>query len=194
MKKKIANSGIAVFLLLLFFNVSAFAQEAGDINILIDGKEIYESASKKITANIKVEFLNSVLITDKLALGYHIYDQEGEVLVTEGQRIYLTNIIDNQAETNLILELTTFPELKKQKYAEIVLDIVDEEMPQWYLSNENIEMKTAKIIYVDSFAKRLQKVFENIVNRPVLLLFQILLLSLCSIAYIKYKKSNKVEE
>lgn len=192
MEKKIIRI-VILWVLTLILSVTTMAEGLPKVTLRIDGQEQVITTSKQIKVQVDVEFSDQALVNDKLAVSYHVYDSENQMLVMEGQRFYLGDIGAKTVVENLPIafDLGSLPELKDKKLINVVFDVVDEKNAYWFSTAANISFDTAKIVYDNSFKQKMYAAAHNLFEHPIIMALNILIYVAVLTMLFKVRKNRK---
>lgn len=146
---------ICIFSMVLSINVYADEVEKNNVNInIMSEKSTY---SPIIDCDVKVSYSNKNLYNNEQFLSYHIYDSSNNLLSYEGARIP----IKLNEEMKFNIDLSKYINLKSNKEAHIVFDIIDQKQAYWMSTNNNIQLKTENIKYEKNEFKRITNMYKT---------------------------------
>lgn len=135
---------ISVFFMLLMLLFPA-ARAVGDGVTITAGQPAYTETG--FTADIDVQFYDRALYNDQVLLSYHIYGEDGEMLVAENQRIAFELNDQGTATVPVTVACADLPELAEIERALVQFDLVDQKNAFWFSGNDSIGFQTASITF-----------------------------------------------
>lgn len=163
---------ISFVLLLLFVTVSCpvalAAPSLPTARVWVEGDK--STASQRIDVQVCVSIDSEELRGKQLALSYHVYTSDGQLLAFEGDRIALENWADGNI-MNIPIEilLSSVPGAFREKEVDIIFDIVNETDGNWFSTSPSIEFTADTVQYRGYFALKVRESIIRTFHHPVLM-------------------------
>lgn len=174
MVQKFIKSVVTGFLALwmgVSFVAAAQASEVPPIlaHVRVEGSKF--TASQKIAVQVSVMIGSEELCEDQLALSYHIYRPNGDLLLFEGARINLKDWVNGEI-TNIpvAISLDSLPGLFEEKELDIEFDIVNETVGYWFSTSPGVELTTDRIQYRGHFIDKAKECALRALQHPISIL------------------------
>lgn len=126
---------LAILAVLLMWSIPAVIEATADTDVTIEAGELVHSESG-LTTDVMVHFDDLALYHEQVYLSYHIYDENGAVLVFENQRIPFAPEEDGRACVTVNVNHNS------GQPAQIRFDLVDERNAFWFSTNTEIAFQT----------------------------------------------------
>lgn len=145
-----------------------------------------------IQTNIKIKISNPDIINDKCYLSYHIFDENNNQILWEGDRKKIDLDKNGEFSSGVDIDLSEKFASKKYNKVRITFDIVDESNSFWFSTNPDIKLNSGDIIYEDNFSKRFIKIYDvALKERPVILLINLIVFVIFLVIANKMYKFNR---
>ena len=184
---------VSLFLLTIMIGVFgpiALATESPQISIRSDGPLKFSSPEHNIT--VQVIFHDLSLYNEHVKLSYHIYDEDGNVLAFENERIPLM-INDGTVVVDLTLDISAAMELSTTKKVHVKFDVVDEKNAFWVSQHPDITHELYETTYDGSVTnKSLSNLDYILSNQKIQLVASVSALLFLVIVWRKYEKEYRI--
>lgn len=176
-------------ILLIIYPVIAFCGTEAEVSITVNNQGAL--VNKSFVGDAIVTFNKTELYNENVKFSYHIYDEKGEILVFENERIPFS-LEGNVATIPLDIDFEKYEQLKGKNKFTVKLDLVDEQNIYWFGDNDNINFNPYYIQYdlsMTSIAK--QKYSQIIKNQKGILLMNLAFDITIVILFFIWKKKRK---
>ena len=179
---------ISIFLIILVLLPSMILAQDNKKQVeifILSEKNIY---AKQANVRLYVKSNKENLLNQDCFISYHIYDEEKNELLWEGERIPL--ITDNSKEcyVDLTINLNQYKEILKKEKLYIKFDIVDQKEAYWMSSNPEITLVGETITYEHNEIKRILNNYKDVIRKQPITLCANLLVAVGIVGLIIRKK------
>ena len=191
--KKVVFAFIVVTVL-LFMALQSLAEEnsGGQIQCSIHVEGDTEVAASLIETEVSVYLNDETLKNDQLSLSYHIYSNEDQLYVYEGERKQLGTWVDGQESCRVPvrIDLNAYGDVPINQDVVIRFDVVDESKGFWFSTNSDIRLETDTINCYGGVIPKLKESIRKVLRNPVALLFNVASVILFVFIIIKLKQND----
>ena len=118
-------------------------EAAPDVSIqLSEGARIDNS---EIDASVQVKFNDMSFYNDQVYLSYHIFDDIGETVINENERIKIDLDSQERQQFELAIDLTEAKTLAGDDRLVVVFDIIDEKNVYWFSADDSLNFDSISI-------------------------------------------------
>lgn len=152
----------------------AFAteQEMVESQIWINGST--KTSSQKVAVQVSVSVSHLDVEDEHLALSYHIYGKNNELLLFEGERISLENWVNGTIENiPVYIDIANLGDISREKELRIDFDIVNETGGYWFRTSPGVKMEATSIEYNGGTVMKLKESVLKAMNRPIALVMNL---------------------
>ncbi|WP_162145093.1 hypothetical protein [Cellulosilyticum lentocellum] len=176
-------------MLLIICPIMAFCSTDAEVTIEVINQTAL--VNKCFVGDAIITFNNIELYNENVKFSYHIYDEEGNILVFENERIPFS-LQGNVATISLNIDFDKYEQLKRKNKFVVKLDLVDEQNIYWFGDNAHINFKPYYIQYdLNTVSIAKQKYGQVIKNQKGILIMNIVFDITIVILFFMYKKKQR---
>mgnify|MGYP003277017185 CR=1 FL=1 len=184
---------IVICLLTIDNNNQIKAQNTNEYDVIIqtETKKLY---TKEAQVVVKIIANNKDIINENTYLSYHVYDNEGEVVLFENKRVPINIDKTGKIMQNLSIDLKSISNKEIKNGAIIKFDIVDEKKSYWFSRNNSIRFDASVIKFENNYLKRIyMEMQQEIARNKIIFSINLLCCIVLAIGICEIKKRHVFE-